>query len=204
LLDNLELVWEGGKWGRFEGKLFDRIIKAYTDKEWKSYEPNELPWFWAREMGDNEIARTHWKNWEISPIGHFEFIVKSLEDFNTNYDTILAKDIVTDLGLRFADGLALLDGGVMGEPHQYSRHRYIIYAKALGYAGTEVFAEFPEGIWVSETVAGTTPKYLADQLPSSAKYAPGKMISRYAYGYDSYRNPLKLYVILPTGREIPY
>jgi len=67
-------------------------------------------------------------------IGHFEFIVNSLEDFNTNYDTILSKDIVTDLGLRFADGLALLDGGVMGEPHQYSRHRYIIYAKAFGYS----------------------------------------------------------------------
>jgi len=76
--------------------------------------------------------------------------------------------------------------------------------KLLVIAGTEVFAEFPEGIWVSETVAGTTPKYLADQLPSSAKYAPGKMISRYAYGYDSYGNLLKLYFILPTGGEISY
>ncbi|MEM0050590.1 MAG: hypothetical protein QXW39_08695 [Candidatus Bathyarchaeia archaeon] len=204
LLDNLNLVWNGGKWGRFEGKLIDRIIKAYTDKEWKSYEPKEIPWIWAREMSDYEIARTHWKNWEISPIGHFEFIVKSLEDFNTNYDTILSKNIVTDLGLRFADGLALLDGGVIVEPHQYSRYRYILYTKALGYAGNEVFAEFPNGRWVSETVAGATPKYLAEQLPSSAKYAPGKMISRYAYGYDSYGKLLKLYTILPTGGETSY
>ncbi|MEM1962835.1 MAG: hypothetical protein QW564_08210, partial [Sulfolobales archaeon] len=203
LLDNLNLVWNGGKWGRFEGKLIDRIIKAYTDKEWKSYEPKEIPWFWAWEMSDYEIGREMWINRiDISQI-YPDFKNTAIE-FLANYDPKLASDVITDLGLRFSGGLVHLDGKAkIHIPHQYYPYLYILYAKALGYAGTEILVKDPSNPFYHEAMAGVVPKYLLDSLPAG-RYAPGKMIHEFIYGYDTSGRPLKFIAILPTKQDIDF
>ncbi|MEM3982308.1 MAG: hypothetical protein QXM71_06310, partial [Thermofilum sp.] len=203
LLDNLNLVWNGGRWGRFEGKLIDRIIKAYTDREWRSYEPIEIPWFWAREMSDYEIGRKVWYDFiDISQI-YPDFKNTAIE-FKANYDPKLASDVITDLGLRFPGGLVPLeDVAKLHIPHQYYPYLYILYAKALGYAGTEILVKDPSNPFYHEAMAGVVPKYLLDSLPAG-RYAPGKMIHEFIYGYDTSGRPLKFIAILPTKQDIDF
>jgi hypothetical protein len=200
LLDDLNLVWNGGTWGKFEGKLIDRIIKAYTDKEWRSYEHSP-------DWSDYTWARRNWYDWELNMSYIYKDFEKTDKEFKANYDPKLANDPIMDLGLRFSDGLAVWDSmkhEPQPIPHQYSRTTYILYAKALGYGGIEVWAKDPSYPYSHETAAGAIPKYLLDQLPSDGRYAPGKMISQYVYGYDSSGNPLKLTASLPTGETINF
>ncbi|MEM2914619.1 MAG: hypothetical protein QXH91_04380, partial [Candidatus Bathyarchaeia archaeon] len=175
LFDDLELVWEGGKWGRFEGKLFDRIIKAYSDKEWKSY-PMKIVY-----GNDHEEARYGYLS-RLDPslkVSYGDFITKFIKDV----DAKLAQDVITDLGFRFTDGLSSVDTAAMKIPHQYIPQRDSLYAKALGYAMFEILAKAPEGPYWHEAPAGVAPKNLFNELGSIRTF--GQIIHPYVYLNES-------------------
>lgn len=73
----------------------------------------------------------------------------------------------------------------------------------MGYAGVILYVKDPSNPYWHEAVGGSVPHYLFIQFPDD-RYAPGKMISKHVFGYDSNMKPLKLILTLPTGKTIEF
>lgn len=80
----------------------------------------------------------------------------------------------------------------------FSRARYMIYAKTLGFAGDVISAGAPTHPVRDVCVGAFTPKELVDVFPKETVYGPGKTVHRYVYGYDSYGNRIKMYSLLAS------
>ena len=204
LFDDLELVWEGGKWGRFEGKLFDRIIKAYIDKEWKSYET-------PLRQTDCEGARYFYLGGTVkSPPPEFNYTFTKFLKF---YDPKLAENSIVDLGYRFCYGLVNLDGGFSDVkfPDQYRVWAHMLYAKSVGYSITgeamsPLFISVPGA--VHEEQMFPIPKYLLEKFYNNSSIytpliLPGQSLSPWCDINSLRKDKVQVvYILLPTGREL--
>ena len=199
LLDNLDLIWNGLKWGEFEGKIAERIIKAYTDKSFISF-PSINENLYREGWGDNQLARDTYSNYHLLSFDDTPGDKEAKSDFIKNVDPKLAADIVTDLGYRFVTGLSLVDNAPLGEPHQYAPHRASLYAKSLGGSSIQISARIPilENTY-HEASAASVPKYLVDKLPT-LRYGPGKNIHRSSMLDSS----IELLISLPNGDKLLY
>jgi|GEM_PF-2997656 hypothetical protein len=205
LLDNLDLMINGGKFGIYEwNTLYDRIIAVYKDPDLKSYPadwwpgPNNA----AKDKTDSELVEEWWLSYEVGsdldgPVDkHFaKYMPEFIETFRWNAKyvaPIIKKDEFMRKGWITCAGLSLLDGLWIEKMHQPSRSRYRVYAKALGYAGDEITAKNPIHPYWDECTAGVIYEELRKKLPKNVKYGPGKTVHRYVSGYDSYGNPIKM------------
>ncbi len=205
LLDNLDLMINGGKFGTYKwDTLYDRIIAVYKDPDLKSYPADWWPGpnHADKDKTDSEIAIDRWLDLDVSsdlngPLDkHYatympEFI-ETFREYARVYVPHIRKNKIMRKGLIYADGVALLDGFWLEKRHQPTRMRYRMYAKALGYAGDEIVAKNPIHPYWDEVVGGFTPKELVDIFPKETRYGPGKTAHCYVSGYDSYGNPIKM------------
>jgi hypothetical protein len=199
LKDNLDLIFKGGDFGNTHATLFERIVKAYADPSMKSYDEfykgqqiNQLG------KSDSQLARVHY-DVKLEPFVYgAPEMNQTITKFIDNVDGKLAQDVNTDLGHRFIFGLALLDGAANLEPHQMATFRTPLYAKALGTASLDSATKSNTyGYWY-ETASVPVPKYLADQLPSGVRYAPGNMVGRFSLADSSVQTT----VTLPNGDSL--
>jgi hypothetical protein len=171
LIDNLSFI--------VSGKAYERVIT----------------------IGENDVKQ-YFDGCEIDAVETVppwsEFFDVTMKKFKEEYLPVIREDERTNIGYIKATAIAakdVLEGFKL--PHPYRIMIYTIYTKALGYSGTDVEAEFSKyGFW-DETTAGAVPQDFLIKLPKG-RYAPGNMISRYVYGYDSKGNKLKLEVGVPV------
>ncbi len=196
LKDNLDLIIRGGDFGKFHGTVLERITKAYTDPSMKSYDE------FYKGQQINQLGRSD------SQFGRIFYDLKlsgfvygapemnqTITKFIDNVDVKLAQNVNTDLGHRFIFGLAGLDISANLEPHQMAPFRTALYAKALGTASLDSATKSNTyGYWY-ETASVPVPKYLADQLPSEVRYAPGHFVQRFSLADSS----IQTTVSLPNG-----
>jgi hypothetical protein len=201
LLDNLDIIWNGLKWGNFEGKLAERVLKAYSDKSFISF-PSEHKNLYRDGWSDNQLARDYYSNYHVATHAFNDIPggEDAIRNFVKNADPKLATHLVTDLGYRFITGLSIVDTQPFDEPHQYAPHRASLYAKALGGSSIGIGTKIPslENTY-HEASAAPVPKYIADQLPT-LRYGPGKMVQR----GSMVDNSIELIIGLPNGDSILY
>jgi hypothetical protein len=171
LIDNLSFI--------VSGKAYERVIT----------------------IGENDVKQ-YFDGCEIDAVETVppwsEFFDVTMKKFKEEYLPVIREDERTNIGYIKATAIAakdVLEGFKL--PHPYRIEIYTIYTKALGYSGTYVNAEFSKYGVLDETTAGAVPQDLLIKLPKG-RYAPGNMISRYVYGYDSMGNKLKLEVGVPV------
>jgi len=193
LLDNMNLVWNEGKWGNFTGKLVDRIAQSYIDKNLTSYDPFSYPL--STGWSDHDWARRNYEAKLVDFVNIYPEMSETISKFVKDYDPKLASNPLMDLSHRFISGLALYDGAQINEPHQYAPERTSLYTKALGSSEITICAKHPSHGYVFETAATPTPQYLVNQLPSTARYGPGRTICRFTASDDS----IGLMIELPNG-----
>jgi len=193
LLDNLNLVWNDGKWGNFTGKLADRIIQAYTDKSLTSYDPSSYPL--STGWSDHDWARRCYDASLKDFVQIYPEMNETISKFERDYDPKLAANPVMDLGHRFVYGLSDYDNAQANIPHQFRTFQASLYAKALGSSMIDICSKYPSQGYVHETSGMPTPQYLVNQLPSTARYGPGKTVCKYTAADDF----IELMIELPNG-----
>lgn len=198
LLDNMRLVWEGGKWGKFEGKLIDRVVSAYTDKTMTSYDSN--PSTFPIVHSDYEWARELYNAQNIQFGKTYTNTNETLSKFVKDIDSKLAADLLMDLGHRFLYGLGIYDGGQNHNIHQLAPDRASLYAKALGGSSFEMYSTFPSDGYSHETLATPTPQYMISQLPSNIRYGSANAVCRFSAANGS----IGLTVRLPNEDKLNY
>jgi hypothetical protein len=153
-------------------------------------------------------VKVYFDSWEIDAVETVppwsEFFDVTMKRFKEDYLPIIRNDERTNIGYIKATAIAAKDAiESFKHPHPYRIPIYTIYTKALGYSGTEVLAYFPTYGFQDETTAGAVPGDLLIKLPRG-RYAPGNMISRYVYGYDSKGYRLYLTVLSPLYPHLHY
>jgi hypothetical protein len=182
LIDNLSLI--------LDGSLYERITKIYEEKK------EDIP---VDYFDMSEIA-----NMIHSPLSCI--YSKAGSEFREKYLPIIKEEKTLNLGMRYAGAIAHKDViEVLHGKHERRVELYLIYAKALGYAGVWIATDLKEYGWPGdETIGAATPKNILERFPKGGRYAPGVMLSPYVYGYDCNGKRLKLEVKLPTGKVVEF
>jgi|GEM_PF-4795221 len=184
IIDNLSLV--------LDGSIYERVTKMHEEKREDIAE---------RYFDDEEVRRLVYAPPPWSTVYN-----KAGREFLENYLPVVKNEKILNLGMRYAGAIAHKD--VTERLHQRPECRtqqYILYTKALGYAGMDIFCDCKEYGWPGdETIGAATPKNILERFPKGGRYAPGKMLSPYVYGYDVNGKRLKLRATLPTGEAVEF
>jgi len=184
LIDNLSLVLDGG--------LYERITKIYEEKK----EDIAVDYFDMSEIANMIYCPPPWSS--VYPKAGIEFREK--------YLPIIKEEKTLNLGMRYTCAIAHKDAiEALHGKHEDRTLLYILYTKALGYSGIDIFCDCKEyGFPGDETIGAATPKNILERFPKGGRYGPGVMLSPYVYGYDVKGKKLKLLEYLPTGRFVEF
>jgi hypothetical protein len=184
LIDNLSLI--------LDGDLYERITKIYEEKR----EDIAVDYFDMLEIANMIHCPPPWSY--VYPKAGIEFREK--------YLPIIKEEKTLNLGMRYTCAIAHKDAiEALHGKHEHRTRLYILYTKALGYSGIEIFCDCREyGFPGDETVGAATPKNILERFPKGGRYGPGVMLSPYVYGYDVKGKKLKLLEFLPTGGFVEF
>jgi hypothetical protein len=184
LIDNLSLI--------LDGNIYERITKIYE----KKMEDIAVYYFDMLEIANMIYCAPPWSY--VYPKAGIEFQEK--------YLPIIKEEETLNLGMRYTCAIAHKD--VTEALHKIPEYRvilYLLYTKALGFSGMEIFSDCREyGFPGDETIGAATPRNILKRFPKGGRYAPGVMLSRYVYGYDINGKKLKLEARLPTGEAVEF
>lgn len=182
IIDNMSLV--------LDGSIYERITKMHKEKR------EDIA---KKYFDEEEVMRLVYAAYPFSIVYR-----KAGQEFLENYLPIVKDEEILNLGMRLTSAIAFHDViEVLRTKPENRVYQYILYTKALGYAGSTIMNDTHEYGWPGdETIGSATPQYIIKRLPKEGRYSPGNMLSPFVYGYDSNGKKLKLSVILPDCRIV--